>query len=213
MTNETDKIPSPRQLNRRSFAAAVGAAFAILATHKAHAAEAAGEVTLLRGAASAEAQGQQRKLTLRLKVYVGDTIATEANALIQLALGENTILRLGELSRLRLDKHVVDAGGVLSFIGGFMKFEREGPPLSAPLKFHNAYGMIAVRGTVFYAGLNDSGGFGVFVERGAVEVSGGGKTVVLDARMGTDIAAPGAQPSDPVEWGAPRVRALQSRFQ
>ncbi len=213
MTEDEEPNEPWRLLTRRALWAVAGAVFFAAAASTADASQPVGEVTLLRGEATAESQGEIRKLSLGSDVYVGDTVATEANALLQLALGENTVLRLGELSRLRLDEYVVDAGGVLSFIGGFMKYERDGPPLSSPLEFHNAYGMIAVRGTVFYAGPNEQGGFGVFVERGSVAVSGGDRTVTLDAGFGTDIAAPGAQPSTPVEWESRRVRALQARFQ
>jgi hypothetical protein len=52
----------------------------------------------------------------------------------------------------------------------------------------------------------------VFVSRGRVDVSGGGKTVSVGPAQGTDIAAPGAEPSDPATWKQSRIDALEARF-
>jgi hypothetical protein len=49
--------------------------------------------------------------------------------------------------------------------------------------------------------------FGVFVSRGAVAVTGAGKTVRLGAGQGTDIARPGEPPTPPKAWGAARIQA------
>jgi ferric-dicitrate binding protein FerR (iron transport regulator) len=66
--------------------------------------------------------------------------------------------------------------------------------------------VLAVRGTQFFAGPSN-GVFGIFVQRGTLEVSAAGATVTLSAGQGTDIRAPGAAPSQPVNWGKPRIDA------
>ena len=51
------------------------------------------------------------------------------------------------------------------------------------VKIRSSYGLIAVRGTKFFAGPSN-GVFGVFVDHGTVTVSGGGSEVVLQAGRG-----------------------------
>ena len=66
------------------------------------------------------------------------------------------------------------------------------------------FGLIAVRGTRFFAGPSN-GVFGVFVERGRVLVVGVDTAVIVEGGFGTDIARPGAEPTAPHPWAAPRI--------
>jgi hypothetical protein len=69
-----------------------------------------------------------------------------------------------------------------------------------------------VRGTRVFAGPS-AGVFGVFVERGAVAVTAGGRQVTLREGQGSDIRRPGDAPTPPRPWGEPRIRAaLDSVF-
>jgi hypothetical protein len=70
------------------------------------------------------------------------------------------------------------------------------------------FGLIAVRGTRFFAGPSDDV-FGVFVARGVVTVVGQYTAVEVREGLGTDIVRPGAEPTPPHPWGAARIeRAL-----
>ena len=73
------------------------------------------------------------------------------------------------------------------------------------LTMRTAFGMIGVRGTKFFAGPS-RGVFGVFVEHGLVEVTGGGVTRQVGRGQGVDIATPGAAPSEVAQWGDARIR-------
>jgi len=49
--------------------------------------------------------------------------------------------------------------------------------------------------------------FGVFVERGRVTVSAGGRRVIVRSGQGTDISHPGSPPTTPGPWREPRIHA------
>src|SRR4051812_31534305 len=127
-------------------------------------------------------------------------------------LGKDTTLRLGENARLVVDRFLVNAGGELRLESGAVLFDR--PPGSPPAKMQirNPYGLIAVRGTRFFAGPSN-GVFGVFVEHGVVNVLAGRGRVTVRAGEGTNIARPGARPTAPAPWGEPRIRAAYESVQ
>lgn len=171
-------------------------------------ADKAGMVAELAGEASAILAEEERMLAREADIFLDDRVRTGDTARLTLALGERTTLRLGAASEVQIVDYLVDAGGVIELVGGALRFDRTGPPATEELGIRSAHGLIAVRGTSFFAGELD-GVFAVFVERGAVEVSGGGATVALGAGEGTDIAAPGAQPTPVKRWGDGRIaRAL-----
>ncbi len=172
--------------------------------------EVAGAVETVKGPASAAAGGATRPLEPRSSVFVGETVRTGEQARLLMRLGKRTTMRLGERTEIKIDRYIMDAGGEIELGQGAFQFERKGPKSPAPLNIRSAYGLIAVRGTRFFAGPS-RGAFGVLVGEGKVEVTSGGKTVVVGPQQGTDIATPGAPPSDPKAWGYERVReALKS---
>lgn len=198
-------------LNRR-VVLGLGAGLAITAgAHRdSHAqAPAAGRVTALVGRAKATAvAGSERGLAEGDAVRVADLVETAAESRIGMTLGAGTIVNLGPSTKLKLDEHIVEAGGTFELVDGAMLLEhvrsRGAPPGKAEVR--SPYGLMAVRGTRFFAG--PSGGtFGVFVADGRVDVTGGGRTVVLLPGWGTDVARPGAPPSEPRAWGQARIRA------
>jgi hypothetical protein len=71
---------------------------------------------------------------------------------------------------------------------------------------------MAVRGTRFLAGPSDDV-FGVFVERGTVMVVGGQTAVLVTTGLGTNIAHPGAEPTDPAAWSATRIARARASVQ
>jgi ferric-dicitrate binding protein FerR (iron transport regulator) len=191
--------------DRRAFMIGAGAALAAFpAAVSAQGANQAGSVEAVVGDAFAEARAGRRPLASAAPVFIQDRVATGHGSRLTMALGRDTRLKLGEDARVTIDRFLVDAGGEITLNSGPILFERPEGSAPAPVRIRSAFGLIAVRGTVFFAGPS-RGVFGVFVERGSVAVTGGGRQVVLQAGQGTDIARPGAAPSTPSAWGAPRI--------
>lgn len=167
--------------------------------------EAAGAVEEARGQAFAEAKGKRRNLERGGPVFVGDQVGTGPDSRLELRLGGKTVVRLGQSARLTIDRFLMNAGGAMTLEAGAMVFEKQaGEP--APVEVRSSFGVIAVRGTRFFAGPSNKV-FGVFVAEGSVAVTAGGRRVVLRAGEGTDIARPGARPTSPKRWGQPRIDA------
>jgi ferric-dicitrate binding protein FerR (iron transport regulator) len=170
----------------------------------AKASSAAGRVEAVRGEASAETDGQLRMLRVAENIFVNDLVATGLNSRLALRLGRRTTLRLGATCKLKIDRYMVEAGGDFDLIDGAILFEDVGKT-PAPFEVRSTYGLIAVRGTRFFAGPSQ-GVFGVFVGTGRVEVTAANETVVLGPREGTNIVAPGSPPTQPAFWRRPRIR-------
>jgi ferric-dicitrate binding protein FerR (iron transport regulator) len=125
-------------------------------------------------------------------------------------LGTNTRLHVGERARLTIDRFLASAGGDITLQSGPILFDRPSNQSAAPMQIRSSFGLIAVRGTRFFAGPSN-GVFGVFVERGRVAVTAAGREVLVEAGQGTNIANPGDAPTTPTPWGAQRINAaLQS---
>lgn len=192
-----------------------GAALGLLAAgfplHMAAAAAEAGAVDALSGAALAELEGKRRDLKQKESVFFGDMVTTSDKSLLTLKLGAATTLKLGAKAQMRIDRYLADAGGVFDLVSGPMMFERTGPKAKGDIQFRSAYGLMAVRGTRFYAGMN-RGKFAVLVGTGRVDVTAGGETVSIGPQQGTDIAAPGAAPSPVARWSATRIDEMLHAF-
>lgn len=191
--------------------AVFGAALAILlapAHALAQGTSAAGAVEDVRGEAFATAKAEPRKLDRAAEVFVEEVLATGTNSRLSVRLGRATRLRLGEGARIKIDKYIVQAGGEISLESGAVLFDRNGPS-SEQMQIRSSFGLIAVRGTRFFAGPS-ANVFGVFVERGRLQVSAAGRSVTLRAGQGTDISRPGAPPTKAKKWGAPRIKAALS---
>lgn len=202
-------MPIASPLLRRRAALGVplslGLAASWFAASRADAAEPAGNVDDLRGEAFALAASRRRALAQQSDVFVRDMVATGAGSSLALRLGAATLVRLGADAQLRIDRFLIDAGGVLDLVSGAMVFDRNEAEPKADLTVRSPYGLIAVRGTRFFAGPSN-GVFGVFVERGEVTVLGTSTAVQVRASFGTDIATPGGEPTDPHPWGAARIK-------
>lgn len=213
-----DEFQDEAQIDRRSTLAMIGwgaatiAAGLFLPAAPIHAAgpQSAGQVDYLKGGATAVNDGALRELAERAPVFLREVVKTQAKTRMGLRLGSRTRLKLGENAQVRIDKYVIDAGGEIDLVEGAIQFERTGPPAKDELKFRSSYGLIAVRGTRFFAGPS-RGVFGVLVGSGRVAVTSGGQTVLVGPQQGTDIAAPGAPPTPVMTWDYSRIReALQS---
>ncbi len=184
------------------------------------AAEHAGFVQDLLGNATASLNGNTRNLAIKENVLVGDVVKTAKDARLALLLGSRTTLQLGGGTELRIDQYIMDAGGEIDLTSGTISFDRTGAPSETNLRFKTPYALIAVRGTAFLVGVND-GAFQVYVQRGKIEVSAGGKAVDVVTGQGTEVrplpklrsfGAHAATPSDPSIWGSERIRELRSKL-
>ena len=188
----------------RSRAAAVLLCFLGFQATAAAAPAGAGLVEEVSGSAAASGAEGRRNLTARDDIFIGDDVTTAAGSRARLALGHDTIIRLGENAALLIDKYLVDAGGTLDVGGGAILLDKS--PSEGPVRLKGAFGLIIVRGTRVFAGPSN-GVIGVFVAHGTVTLRSGGRTVTLSDGEGSDIAAPGAKPTPPKMWGAARVEA------
>ena len=171
-----------------------------------NAADPAGRVEEVKGEAFADASNQHRSLEKLSSVFVGDRVETGASSRLTMLLGVDTTIRLGERAHLMIDQFLSTTGGEISVQSGPMLFDRPSGSAPVPMKIKSPYGLIAIRGTKFFAGPSN-GVFGVFVDHGTVVVSGGGSEVVLQAGEGTNLSGPGAKPTAAVKWGNERIQA------
>ena len=195
------------QTERRALLASLISA---LVAQPARAADRAGEVQSSRGECFALSATSRRTLTPTAAVFIADTVVTGVQSALALHLGTATEVRLGQQARLRIDRFLINAGGTLVLEQGGMLLDHDTAKAGAAnIAVRSPFGLIAVRGTHFFAGPSN-GVFGVFVERGAVLVVGVNQAVLVESGMGTNIAEPGAEPSGPAPWGAARVAAAMA---
>ena len=191
-------------------AAASGAALVLLTT--AAFAEPAGDVTAVKGEVAAEAQSGKRALAQGNQVFVAETVTTGTGARVTLSLAKNTSLKLGENARLKIDKALTKTGAAFDLKDGALLFDRGVGGPKGPATIKSSYGLMAVRGTKFFAGPSN-GVFGVLVLNGRVDVTGGGHTVRLTPGLGTNIKSPGDKPTKPGLWKPARIKAALSSVQ
>jgi hypothetical protein len=163
----------------------------------------AGKVDEAIGLVTVEGRQPQKPLAVQETVFVGDTVATGSASKLGMKLGQETLLRLGELARIKIDRFLVNAGGIIQLNAGPLLLDK--PKTSPPVNIRSPFGLISVRGTRIFAGPS-RGVFGVFVVHGNATVTAGGRTVQLTDGLGTDLARRGAAPTTPTRWGEERIR-------
>ena len=193
-------------INRRHFLTLAGGMVAGSPPRSAAAAEPSGIVTELTGKASAHGADVERLLTLGAVVQIGDWLQTAPKSRLSLTFGRSTIITLGPSTQLRIERHLAEAGGEFELAEGSMFYEHARKPTDAPQKtvVRSPYGLLAVRGTKFFAGPS-AGEFGVFVAQGRVDYTSAGATVVLHPGFGSGVRRPGDRPSRPVSWRPRRI--------
>lgn len=142
-------------------------------------------------------------------VFIGDAVGTGVQSALAMLLGAATEVRLGAEARLRIDRFLVNAGGVLMLERGGMLYDHKGDGGPSDVTVRGPFGLVAVRGTRFFAGPSN-GVFGVFVERGTVTVVGAYTAVQVTSGLGTNIASPGAEPTPPAPWGKARIESAMA---
>lgn len=170
-----------------------------------------GTIEEVRGEAFAEQNGERRKLATKGEIFVGDLLSTGNNSRLVMKLGAATTIKLGAETRLKVDRYLADTGGEFDMQAGHVMFERTGKPATQGITFKSPYGLLAVRGTRFYAGPN-RGAFALLVGKGRVEVTAGGNSVMVRPQRGIDIKTPGARSTTPANWKAPRIREMLANF-
>ena len=206
------KLVLHENLTRRLFLRAAALAGLGAITPIAAAENSVGTVDDVTGEANAEKAGQRRRLVRKSLVLLDDTVTTGAASRLRALLAGKTTLRLGAGTKVRIDKFIVNSGGELMLGAGALLLDAPANRFREGLSVESPYALIAVRGTRFFAGLID-GTFGVFVERGTVNVTAGGKSVELKAGEGTDIAKPGDPPELAKKWGAPKIAKAMALVQ
>jgi hypothetical protein len=177
---------------------------ACIAAHGVAAREPAGEVDTSRGKCYAQTSAMRRALAPAAELFIGDTVATGEQSAISLRLGSATQVKLGAEARLRIDRFVVNAGGLLVLDSGAMVYDHDPKADQGNVAVRVPFGLVAVRGTRFFAGPSN-GVFGVFVERGEVMVVGANTAVTVAPSFGSDLAGAGAEPTVPHQWNAARI--------
>jgi hypothetical protein len=192
-------------LSRRAFLSLPALLPLFVSTDALAAAPPAGAVEEVRGTATAELDQDRRMLTSRAEVYVGEKISTAERSRIELRLGLDTKVRLGDMARIKIDRFQ-DSGGEITLEEGPLLLDK--PSRSAPqsVQLKSPFGIVTVRGSKIFAGPNQ-GEFGILVIDGNVTVEAAGRSIRLQAGEGTNIKSPGAAPSPARRWAAARVKA------
>lgn len=192
------------QITRRLLLAGIPASFlAVPALAKDDVVGAAGDV---RGKVVARRRETVRDLSNGAGLRLRDLVETDVESFARLDFAGGTIVHLGSQAKLKIDRFVAETGGLLQLGEGAMLFDRADDLPKIKLTVRSRFGLIAVRGTKFFAGPS-KGVFGVFVERGSVEVSATGVRRRLAAGDGVEITAEGQPPSEVKRWGKPRIDA------
>ncbi len=165
-----------------------------------------GKANDVRGEVVARRTADTRNLKSGAGLMLKDSVESGDASFARLDLAGKTTIHLGSKARLLIDQFVAETGGVLELGEGALLFDRSDKRPKIDLQVRSRFGVIAVRGTRFFAGPS-KGVFGVFVARGAVEVAAAGVTRRLTAGEGVDIAAPGEPPSEVGKWKKPRIDA------
>jgi hypothetical protein len=171
--------------------------------------ESAGAVDTVRGACYAQTSSLRRGLAPAAALFIGDTVATGEQSAASLHLGTATQVKLGAAARLRIDRFVVNAVGLLVLESGGMVYDHDPTDDQGNVAERVPFGLVAVCGKRFFAGPSN-GVFGVFVERGEVMVVGVNTAVTVTAGLGTDLASAGAEPTVPHAWGAARIASASA---
>lgn len=172
----------------------------------------AGQTEEVRGGAVARRAAAQRELAPPSEVFVGETLQTAEKSRAQFKLGRDTTLRMGAETRVRLDRMLIDKGGTIVVDSGPILIDKTPGTGDRPLELKGGFGLIVVRGTRLFAGPSN-GTLGVFVEHGEIEVTSGGRSVVLHDGQGVDILRKGAPPTNVKSWGAKRIEAALNSVQ
>ena len=187
----------------------VGVLLAAVAASAGAASPEVGRTLEVRGIAVAEADAVRRSLATASPLHLDDTLVTGHSSRLTARLSDAT-LSMSADARLVIDTYVTGTRASLLLRAGAVLVEAAPGAFRQRLTVTSPFGVIGVRGTRFFAGpVGET--FGVFCAQGSVSVNAGGRTVLLTAGEGVDIARAGGPPGPVRRWGQPKIdRALAS---
>lgn len=174
----------------------------------ASAADLAGTILRLQGAASAVVGETARLLRTGDDLYVGETITTGRNTRLRMRLIEGAVITLGDHSTFTLQGYEAESDGpVLDLIQGVLlgvsaeiaERRKRGLTVRTPV------GTAGTRGTTFWVRQDLDGLQVALIEGGGVFVEAAGKRVILDILRGGVSVKRGQAPSQPKRWGDERI--------
>jgi hypothetical protein len=146
--------------------------------------------------------GQTQPVVLRIgiDVFPDEIVRTGAHSAARLVFLDKTVLEIGAVSEVRLDRFVYDPNPaksqvVLSVTSGVVRFATGLLP-SADYVIHTPSATLAVRGTVFTIDVNPNGTSCIYGESGTVIVTGREKGVRVKAGESSCVPI-GGTPSQP----------------
>jgi hypothetical protein len=176
---------------------------------------AVGQVVERSGAVNVLRQGVARALAPGDAVLVADLVVTGAGSRVTIEFADRALLTVGPRTQVDISQYVVrpDEGlfrGVLSLISGIVRVAFFADDRDSALEVRTRTAVASVRSTEWIVDLTPAG-TAVLAIDGQVAVRGlAGGEVVLGPGEGTDVA-PGAAPTAPARWGAPRVQDVLGR--
>ena len=209
MTGSGRDDSSGGAISRRRFAGLAAAGMAIAGRASAEAAGGRiGSVEAVSGKAHAKLKAI-RTLIAAGEILEGDLVWTEAQSRTSLDLAGGSHIHLGAETQLRIDRFVAESGGDLVLGDGAIVFDRDEHLPKTKIAVRSVFGLIAVRGTRFFAGPS-RGVFAVFCDRGRVEVMNQGARRLLMPGQGVDIRGTDEKPGGVQDWGHGRVDEAMS---
>lgn len=207
-----------RLLHRRSLAARIAAALLLAVLSRAGGADAQplaiGEVSGLIGTATAGNGEPSRALEVGAALHAGDRVTTGAASRLEIRLSDDSIMVIGESSRVQLKEFAPRPGGgnaLLKLLEGILRIDLAPDSLWRDFDVRTYTAVASVRSTEWVVEARP-GRTAVFVVSGSVEVTDrlGRDGVRLDAGFGTDVPF-GAPPGEPKRWGEARAAAAVAR--
>lgn len=178
---------------------------ALLFSVAAQAADLAGHITRLKGAATLTSGQEARAGGIGAELFAGDVIVTEAATRVELTLRDDTVVTLGDNVTLTIDRYVYapDAGvgeGLLTLAAGAFRAVtgRLAKMGAGSFQVETPVAIVGIRGTEFWGELGSEGlliallgGKGVFVENAA------GRVEITTQHLATQVTSAAEAPAAP----------------
>lgn len=175
------------------------------------AADPVGKVDRVHGESTGMVGDSTQPLAPDTPVFLNEAVSTGPDGRLALTFQDGTMLTLGEKAKVSIDEFVYQPAGAnrlrMSVSGAFRYISGKLDPGGVrDAMVTTPYAVIGVRGTDFWGGPVD-GQTGFVLFEGAIDVSVGGTTVVID-NPGTGVAfdAGAAQPGMVYVWAEDKVQ-------
>ncbi len=141
-------------------------------------------------------------------IYLNDIIKTRTGAKTLIMFIDDTQISLGEGSKLEIDEYVYDPdnnappSGKFSVLKGAFLFTSGliSKTKNPDVEIETSYGSIGLRGTTVWGGLLE-GKYGIYVQRGRVNVRNDSGEINLGVGQGTSIQSHKHKPRALGQWG------------